>query len=76
MLLVLTFVVAVLTLGSGRATVMQGAVHLVLFAAFIFLAFFPYISSCDKSFGARHVVVLHQLQVTERNGVTCNRSQT
>ena len=40
-LLVLTFVVAVLTLSSGRATVMQGAVHLVLFAAFIFLAFFP-----------------------------------
>ena len=40
-LLVLTFVVAVLTLGSGRATIMQGAVHLVLFAAFIFLAFFP-----------------------------------
>lgn len=40
-LLGLTFVVAVLTLGSGRATVMQGAVHLVLFAAFIFLAFFP-----------------------------------
>ena len=36
-----TFVVAVLTLGSGRATVMHGAVHLVLFAAFIFLAFFP-----------------------------------
>jgi len=40
-LLALTFVVAVLTLGSVRATVMQGAVHLVLFAAFIFLAFFP-----------------------------------
>jgi Ca2+:H+ antiporter len=40
-LLVLTFVVAVLTLGSGRATVMQGAVHLVLFATFIFLAFVP-----------------------------------
>lgn len=40
-LLVLTFVVAVLTLSSGRATIMQGAVHLVLFAAFIFLAFFP-----------------------------------
>ncbi|MGZ9057677.1 MAG: calcium:proton antiporter [Burkholderiaceae bacterium] len=40
-LLVLTFVVAVLTLGSGRATVMQGAVHLALFAAFIFLALFP-----------------------------------
>lgn len=40
-LLVLTFVVAVLTLGSGRATVMQGAVHLVLFAAFLFLAVVP-----------------------------------
>jgi Ca2+:H+ antiporter len=40
-LLALTIVVSVLTLGSGRATVMQGAVHLVLFAAFIFLAFFP-----------------------------------
>ena len=40
-LLVLTFLVAVLTLSSGRATVIQGAVHLVLFTAFIFLAFFP-----------------------------------
>jgi Ca2+:H+ antiporter len=40
-LLVLTFVVAVLTLSSGRATIIQGAVHLVLFTAFIFLAFFP-----------------------------------
>lgn len=40
-MLVMTLVVAVLTLGSGRATVMQGAVHLVLFLAFVFLAFFP-----------------------------------
>ena len=40
-MLVMTVVVAVLTLGSGRATVMQGAVHLVLFLAFVFLAFFP-----------------------------------
>ena len=40
-LLVLTFLVAVLTLSSGRATIIQGAVHLVLFTAFIFLAFFP-----------------------------------
>lgn len=40
-LLMLTLIVAVLTLGSGRATVMQGAVHLVLFATFIFLAFVP-----------------------------------
>ena len=40
-MLVMTLVVAVLTLGSGRATVMQGAVHLVLFLAFVFLVFFP-----------------------------------
>lgn len=40
-LLGLTLLVATLTLGSGRATVLQGAVHLVLFAAFLFLAVFP-----------------------------------
>lgn len=40
-LLTLTLIVGVLTLGSGRATVMQGAVHLVLFAAFVFLAVVP-----------------------------------
>lgn len=40
-LLTLTLIVGVLTLGSGRATVMQGAVHLVLFAAFLFLAVVP-----------------------------------
>jgi len=40
-LLTLTLIVGVLTLGSGRATVMQGAVHLVLFAAFLFLALVP-----------------------------------
>ncbi|HEU4458850.1 MAG TPA: ionic transporter y4hA [Methylibium sp.] len=40
-LLTLTLVVGVLTLGSGRATVMQGAVHLALFAAFLFLAIVP-----------------------------------
>jgi Ca2+:H+ antiporter len=38
---VLTMVVGTLTLGSGRATVLQGAVHLVLFAAFLFLAVVP-----------------------------------
>ena len=37
----LTLVVGTLTLGSGRATVMQGAVHLVLFAAFLFLTVVP-----------------------------------
>lgn len=40
-LLALTLLVAGLTLGSGRATVLQGAVHLVLFIAYLFLAVFP-----------------------------------
>ncbi len=40
-LLVLTFVVASITLVSGRTHVMQGMVHLVIFAAFLFLAFVP-----------------------------------
>ena len=40
-LLALTLVVSVLTLASGRATVLQGTVHLVLFAAFLFLAIVP-----------------------------------
>jgi Ca2+:H+ antiporter len=40
-LLVLTLIVATLTLGSGRATVLQAAVHVVLFAVFLFLAIVP-----------------------------------
>jgi Ca2+:H+ antiporter len=40
-MLVLTFVVSTVTLGTGRVYIMQGAVHLVLFAAFLFLAFVP-----------------------------------
>ena len=40
-LLVLTLLVAALTLGSGRATVLQAAVHIVLFAVFLFLAIVP-----------------------------------
>jgi Ca2+:H+ antiporter len=40
-LLVLTFVVASITLVSGRTHVMQGVVHLVIFAAYLFLAFVP-----------------------------------
>lgn len=40
-MLMLTLLVGTLTLGSGRATVMQGAVHLVLFAAFLFLTVVP-----------------------------------
>ena len=40
-LLALTLIVSVLTLGSGRATVLQGTVHLVMFAVFLFLAVVP-----------------------------------
>jgi Ca2+:H+ antiporter len=40
-LLGLTFLVNAVTLGSGRTHMMQGAVHLVLFAAFLFLAVVP-----------------------------------
>ena len=40
-LLALTFAVGTITLGTGRTTVMQGTVHLVIFAAFVFLAFVP-----------------------------------
>jgi len=40
-LLALTLLVSTVTLASGRATVLQGAVHLVMFAAFLFLAVVP-----------------------------------
>ncbi len=40
-LLMLTFLVSTLTLASGRTHLMQGAVHLVIFAAFLFLALVP-----------------------------------
>jgi Ca2+:H+ antiporter len=41
LLLALTLLVSVLTLGTGRTTVLQGIVHLVIFAAFIFLSLVP-----------------------------------
>ncbi len=40
-LLALTLVVSILSLGTGRTTVLQGAVHLILFAVFLFLAVVP-----------------------------------
>jgi Ca2+:H+ antiporter len=40
-MLVLTLVIGAMSLASGRSTVLQGAVHLVLFAAFLFLAIIP-----------------------------------
>jgi Ca2+:H+ antiporter len=40
-MLVITFLISAVTLGTGRTHIMQGAVHLVIFAAFLFLAFVP-----------------------------------
>ena len=40
-MLMLTLLVCAVTLGTGRTHVMGGAVHLVIFAAFLFLAFVP-----------------------------------
>ncbi|HEX8569986.1 MAG TPA: ionic transporter y4hA, partial [Caulobacteraceae bacterium] len=40
-LLVLTFIVSALTLSGGRTTVLHGAVHLVLFAVFLYLLVVP-----------------------------------
>lgn len=40
-LLVLTFIVSSITLVSGRTHMMPGGIHLVIFAAFLFLALFP-----------------------------------
>lgn len=40
-LLALTLVINILTLGTGRTTVMQGMVHLIIFAVFLFLAVVP-----------------------------------
>jgi Ca2+:H+ antiporter len=40
-LLTLTAIISTLTLGSGRATVLHGTVHLALFAVFLFLAIVP-----------------------------------
>lgn len=40
-MLALTFVVSALTLGGGRTTVLHGAVHLVIFAVFVYLLVVP-----------------------------------
>ena len=40
-LLALTLLLSTLTVGTGRTTILQGAVHLVVFAAFLFLAIVP-----------------------------------
>jgi Ca2+:H+ antiporter len=40
-LLVLTFIVSMLTFATGRTNILFGFVHLVVFAAFVFLVFIP-----------------------------------
>ena len=40
-LLALTLLISVITLGTGRTTLLQGIIHLVVFAAFIFLTVVP-----------------------------------
>jgi Ca2+:H+ antiporter len=40
-LLALTLLVSVITLGTGRASVLQGMVHLLIFAVFLFFAVAP-----------------------------------
>jgi len=40
-LLVLTFLVSLLTFGTGRTNILFGLVHMVVFAIFVFLVFVP-----------------------------------
>jgi Ca2+:H+ antiporter len=40
-LLMLTLIVATLSLGTGRTTVLQGTVHLVIFAVYLFTTVVP-----------------------------------
>jgi Ca2+:H+ antiporter len=40
-LLMVTLLISVLTLATGRTTLLQGVVHLVIFAAYIFLTLVP-----------------------------------
>jgi Ca2+:H+ antiporter len=40
-LLALTLLISVITLGTGRTTVLQGVIHLAIFAVFLFFAVVP-----------------------------------
>jgi Ca2+:H+ antiporter len=40
-LLALTLLLSVLTLATGRTSILQGAIHLTVFAVFLFLAVVP-----------------------------------
>ena len=41
LLLALTLIVSLLTIGTGRTTVLQGIIHLIVFATFLFLSLVP-----------------------------------
>jgi Ca2+:H+ antiporter len=41
LLLAVTLVLSVLTLGTGKTTLLQGVVHLVILAAYLFLSLVP-----------------------------------
>jgi len=40
-LVVLSLTIATLAFGTGRTTIMQGAVHLVIFAVYLFVSVVP-----------------------------------
>jgi Ca2+:H+ antiporter len=40
-LLVLTFILSMITFGTGRTNILFGLVHVVVFAIFVFLVFVP-----------------------------------
>lgn len=40
-LLQLTFILSMLTFGTGRTNILFGLVHMVVFAVFVFLVFVP-----------------------------------
>jgi len=40
-LLALTLFISIITLGTGRTTVLQGFIHLAIFAVFLFFAIVP-----------------------------------
>jgi Ca2+:H+ antiporter len=40
-LLLLTLAVSVVTFSSGKTNILQGCIHLLLFAVFLLLIFFP-----------------------------------
>jgi Ca2+:H+ antiporter len=40
-LLVLTMAASIVTFGTGKTNILQGCIHLVLFAVFLLLIFYP-----------------------------------